>query len=714
MKKWIVWTLVVVMLCLQVCPVFADTADERLAAVAAKVKATLELDTERYTEFYGDVNEAALAPSWHLEWTAEDGSLSVSATEDGKILNYHRYQTEDHREPVGFVAAFPAGNQADARAAAEQFIHRVLTQGESVTMEETKPYLGATQYRFHGEILLHGLSAGLSYSISVEGEDNAVVSFYRDDLNGRVINEIPSPKAAIVQEDAGSSLRETLQLRLEYVLPEDGTKTAVLRYLPEYGDAYYVDAQTGELVNLTQLSQELKKGASGGGSNNLTMDAATESMAGGSLSRVEQEGVDKLKGVLDKETLEKVVREITALGLNAYTLSTVNYSVARDADADGTYPVTAVLRFGRQVQEKSWHRTVTVDARNGALIRVFSSAYMQDGIERKVNQKQAQALAEQFLQKLDAATFAKTEVYDSTDAMESAYSPAHSFTYAQKENGYFFPQNQIYLAIDAADGSVSGYEKQFDDQVTFADAEEIVTEDAALDAWLNTYQVKLQYVQVPYALDYSMPEYKPLMEYGIAYLHKLVLGYALEREEHLLGIDAKSGKPVMPAREVEEIAYTDIKGHWAEEQISKLAEYGVGYPAEKFLPEEPLNQLDLLVLLSSAEGYRYTQDADQLYQWAYRTGLLTKTERNETMAVTRSQAVRMLVRGAGYRTVAQLKDIFRTKFVDESEIPAEDYGYVALAQGFGIVQGDKENRFYPNMPTTRAEAAVMIYNYMNR
>ena len=67
-----------------------------------------------------------------------------------------------------------------------------------------------------------------------------------------------------------------------------------------------------------------------------------------------------------------------------------------------------------------------------------------------------------------------------------------------------------------------------------------------------------------------------------------------------------------------------------------------------------------------------------------------------------------------YGPVAQLQGIYRTKFVDDRSIPADCYGYVALAQGLGMVSGNSSNRFLPNSNATRAQAAVMLYNLMDR
>lgn len=699
-----------------VAPAAAQTADGRLAAVTAKVKKTLDLDTEAYKEFYGNLDENVLAPMWYLEWYGEGGTLSVSATEEGKITNYRLWEESDSVYRDGFAPAFPAGSRDSARKAAEKFLKKVLTRGESFTMEDSgTDRLNATTYRFSGEILLNGLPAGLTYSVAVRCEDNTVTSFYRDDLGGRIVNGVPSAYAAVKEAAAKKTLRETLELRLEYVLAEEGGSKVVLRYLPEYGDNYYVDAATGVLVNLVELARDVAAGGSGA-DNGAMKDSVTEEKSE-SLTEAEQAGAQKLAGVLSKTSLDGKVRAISALGLESYTLSTVNYTVDQGSEKDS---VTATLRYGKQVEGSAWRRTVTVDAKTGELIRVSSSGWLpEENVERTVDHTQAQEKAEAFLQAQCAGQYAKTALYDSYDAAENDESISHSFTYSQKENGYFFADNSIYVGVDATDGSVSSYNKYFDDEVTFASAEGIITAGQALDAWLDTYTVTLRYVQVPTAVDYSKPEYKALMDYGISYLYKLVLGYTLEREDYLLGIDAATGKPVESPWSYEEtsMTYSDLNGHWAKSQVERLARYGVGYTGGQFRPDSALTQLDLIALLASTEGYTYDSAAesaaDSLYEFAYNLGLLKREERADSKVMTRAETVKLVLDAMGYGPVARLEGIFCTKFADDSAIPADCYGYVALGQGLGMINGSGGS-FRPNDAATRAQAAVMLYNLMDR
>ena len=614
-KKLLSLTLALVMLCSLAVPASAaQSADERLASVTAQVKKTLGLNTEEYTEFYGDLAEEILAPSWYLEWSGENGSLSISTTEDGKILSYRRYENTTVSNSGTFAPSFPAGDQDSAKTAAQAFLKKVLTRGESVTMEARVVRLNTTTYRFGGEILLNGLPAGLSYSISVNCEDNAITSFSRDDINGRIMGGIPSATAKTTQQQARTALRDTLALRLEYVLPDGGSKQAILRYLPEYGDEYYVDATTGKLVNLTELAREVEDmGMAGGATNDATKEESAAEAPEASLSKAEQQGADKLKGVLDRDVLDAKARAISALGLSSYTLSSVDYTVARESNENGDTDVTATLRYGRQVNGTSWRRTVTLDAKTGKLMNVYSSSRMpNEPVERKVDADAAQKAAIAFLTAQCGTQFGKSELYDSTNALEHDTRISHSFTYAQKVNGYFFPGNMISVGVDATDGSISSYNNSFDDGVTFDSAAGILTMDQAIDAWLDTYEVQLAYIRVPAAIDYSKPEYKPLMDYGISYLYKLTLGYALNREDYLLGIDAKIGKAVAPdwVTADEGLSYSDIAGHWAQSKIEKLAQFGVGYTGDKFSPNAALTQIDLIALLASTEGYTYDASSE--------------------------------------------------------------------------------------------------------
>lgn len=722
MKKLLCTVLTVILLTGAAVPALAaDSADARLAAVTSQVKEILNLDTDAYDTFSGNFYEDALSPVWNLSWSGDGGSLSVEADEDSNVISYYLYDKSDNTPySNGFSPTFPKGDELTARTAASAFLERVLDAPlETVILEpDTDQSLNTTRFSYSGCILLNGLTSPFSYYITVRASDNAVIRFSRDSLYTKYLGDVPSATPSAAADAAGSLLKTTLALRLEYVLSDDD-KTAVLRYLPESGDTYYVDAQTGGLVDLTELYQAVSdSGDYGlGGEAEKSASAADESAA---FTDAEQAGITQMEGVLSKEALDQKLQAIPELGLARYTLTSASYSANQ---ADGT--VTCRLQYSEQTDDGLWRRYVTVDGKTGALQSVYSCP-IWNGEDSKstvsLDADAAQRKAEGFLETYYGEDYARMALYDDGGAAAvDAYTNSYSFHYAQRENGYFYAGNYYDISIDASDGSVSSFCYYFDHDVTFDGPDGIVSADTALGAYFNTYTVELGYLAVPEKLDPNAPEWKPYIDGGYSYLYSLRLAYSLDQEDYVAGIDAKTGEPVVSGSAAEvAVTYDDMDGHWAQTQAEKLAQYNVGWLGGSFHPASQLTQFDLLCLLVSTEGYLYDPSnpdesaKDYVYDIAYSMSLLTPAERADNQVITRGELVKMILNAGGYGKVANLTGIFRCAYTDESSIPAAYYGYAALAQGLGIVSGDGGGSFACNRSATRAEAAVMLYNLMNQ
>lgn len=719
MKKLLSLMLAAALACALSLPAAAageEGADARLAQVTQKVKQTLLVGDE-YDTFYGELRENELTPLWRLEWTGENAGLSVSAGEDGKIYSYSYSEEASRWDSGGYGPAFPKMTLAQAQETAGVFLSRVLTGRESAAFSKSGTQQpNTTSYRLSGTVRLNDLDSPIGFSITVRAEDGKILRFSRDDLYTKYTGGVPSADAKASSGQAGALLKGTLSLRLEYVLAQDG-KNAVLRYLPNPMDTYFVDARTGRLENLSDLYEQASDKESGrfdGGGGNASGGAPAPSAAP-ELSAPEQEGIAKLEGVRAKDELDGQARAVAQLGLAAYTLSDFSYSVDRD-----TGDVSAVLQYYKREGDAAWRRTVTVDARSGDLLRVNSSAPYEENRKRSVATAAAQAKAEAFLKEFRGEDYAKCALYESDDAARDFGSAFHSFTYAQRENDCFFPENSISVSVDGTDGSISAFEPSFKAAPAFEDLEGILTPQEALDAYFKTYRVELAYLAVPEKLDLSSPEARPLADLGYTYLYALRLGYALEREEPVAGIDARTGGPIRTGEARSVIAYGDLDGCWGRTQVEALAGCGVGWLGGRLEPGKQLTQIDLVALLASANGYLYDPGAqgeggaDSLYQYAYSTGILAKADRDDGKQLTRAETVRLLLDATGYGKAARLEGIYKCSFADEAEIPARYYGYAAIAQGLGVVSGDGAGRFAPNRTATRLEAAVMLYQFMSR
>ena len=319
----------------------AGGTDGDLDRVTRSVKSALDLDTDGYTDFRGNYEVGELAPLWNLYWSGDAGSLSVSALTDGTITDYYVTNSEPSSGPDQGVPGFPKGDADQASAAANAFLKRALGAGESVELKEPSGMdsLDSTTYRFSGTILLNGLPSPLTCSVTVRAADNVVTRFRRDVPETAFLGTIPSADASVTRAAAEQALRSEQSLRLEYILPDEDSTTAVLCYLPDSVHTFYVDAKTGKLVDLTALEQDMYKSGAGAAAGDTA--AETEAAENG-LSQAEQEGIRQLEGVQSSEALDKALRAVPEYGLSRYALASARYSVGQTAE-DGEAPVTCVL-----------------------------------------------------------------------------------------------------------------------------------------------------------------------------------------------------------------------------------------------------------------------------------------------------------------------------------------------------------------------------------
>lgn len=699
----------------------ADTQmPERLSEVATQVKKQLSISND-YNTFQGQLQENGLESYWELQWKKEDGSyLTIDATESGKIMSYNYQNTVAQNKYYDhyFAPAFPKISQDKAKKSAELFLSNVLdsnTESFNFTDEKQNNLRNIDTYYFYGNIQFNKLDSPINANISVSSVDCTVTSFRRDDLYNKYIGELPDHKTSITKDQASSLLDSTLKLKLEYSTnPADSDKSdpkkAVLKYVPVHVGNYIVDAKTGELINIDALYTDINTATEAA----QAFDKRAEAKSDSGLTQVELDGIDKLKGVYNKDQLDSKIRAITELGLDNFTLSDAHYSL--DEQTNTVYcSLTYSLLETQQDNKIILHKNIYVNAKTAQLISVYSSfPYTEEKGSLTTQEKQKNA--EAFLKKYFNSNYSKTKLYTNDDTYDIRYSimPVQpTFTFAQNVNGYFFPENYINISIDAKSGFVNSFNMNFED-VTFDSAEGIITEKQALDRMSSTYETKLSYVAVPKKIDLSQPQWQLYAKLGYTYLYELKLTYAPYYKTQPYAIDAKSGQPLYYPNYSEniEINYTDLDNTIPE--INALSKYGIGYSDSTFQPNNELTQLDLIKLLVSADGYLYksTDELDNLYTRAYDLGILTQSERNDNKLVTRSELVKTILSMSGYGKTANLKGIYICNFTDEKDIKPEYYGFVAIAQGLGLL--DRTGEFHPNTNATRKDAALMLYRFMKR
>ena len=85
-------------------------------------------------------------------------------------------------------------------------------------------------------------------------------------------------------------------------------------------------------------------------------------------------------------------------------------------------------------------------------------------------------------------------------------------------------------------------------------------------------------------------------------------------------------------------------------------------------------------------------------------------KKEDSEKISRLEAIKMLLDHMGYKEFASIKGIFDCPFKDINE---EDKGYGAIAAGLGLISTADSN-FYKDSDLKRADALIIIYNYMAR
>lgn len=726
-------TMSLIMGCMAVPASASAVRSDEMTQVTLAVKKQLGIGDE-YANFSADCADLGVLRYWQLNWSSEDGSsLSVTADNNGKILSYDCY-TPDKDAPVstweggGFNPSFPAVSAAQVETAAKAFLTKVVASPEGVKLDPVS--LRLTGYRravsVTGTVLLNGVETPMSFSLRVSLPDLTVTSYNRRDAWGLIVTgNVPSAKASVTQSAAGDKLNSVLSMELRYVDTDD--ESIALRYVPTTEGDWYVDAQTGALVDLTKLPGNSRP-FFGGSNGAMDREEAADSAAPmPSLSPVEQTAVDQMAGTLSAEELDGILKKIAPLGLDKMTQAGASYYMGSKtvtplaAGQEKSDEIVCRLVYTRDLTKAETdprisddpdakpvlRKYITVDAKTGALKSVSTSS---EYAKEDAWTGDAAAVASGFLSAQYPDHFAAC-VRKNEDSGEG--------NYVRQVNGVPYYSNYLNASVCKVDGTIGSFSMNWNKDAQFPAPEGIVDAKAALTAYAGCFETGLTYTPYPEKVDTSDPQWLTYSQHVGDVKYRWVLSYVLSGDTPQ-GVDAFTGKVVAYDRGgAKTLTYTDCANSYGRAEIEALAGYGVGFGrGSLFRPTAQVSQRDMLILLLNAVGYSYDADSmdqeteDALYDAAISQGLLTRAQRDPSRAVTRLEFLKTMLASSAYGKAAQLQGIYKTSFSDAGSIPAADLGYAAIGQALGIVTGDPSNRFNPSALVTRQDAAIMLCRFM--
>ncbi|MBC7106968.1 MAG: S-layer homology domain-containing protein [Firmicutes bacterium] len=178
-----------------------------------------------------------------------------------------------------------------------------------------------------------------------------------------------------------------------------------------------------------------------------------------------------------------------------------------------------------------------------------------------------------------------------------------------------------------------------------------------------------------------------------------------------------TGTLVVASRTQPAPAWRDLRGHWAEATVRRLAGQGVvaGFPDGTFGPQQPLTRAQMVTLLARAFNWPPAEAApgfrDPVPDWAagpvaaaVAMGVVKGYEDGTFAAdrpVTRAELAVLLAR------VLPLPAAHGLPYRDAADIPAWAQESVARLTAAGLLQG-RDGAYWPKAPATRAEAAALL------
>ena len=564
-------------------------AADALAGVKTRISVPAEL-----TEFDGSSYTENGKTTYDFYWHDEDysASLSVSSDAKGRIKNYSYYYYGEYTDSVIYADK----SKSDYIAAADEFVRNAFpelfgTGGEELTRTST------------GASITYDNTLGVEYTRHKNGipvKDNTVYLNVKYTGEQFVVTYLYStvdydaefkPYSGSALADPEAAYYAAYPLELAYMDDwsnidyEQGKDPMRLVYRFRDNEAGFIDAQTGETVE-EDLPDDIVYSAGAGAMN-------TEEAADKRFTDAERRELDNIAGLKSTAQIIKSINNLEALG----EMPPADKFSRRVEKYDDQYMI--YLSYYDEEQERSI--SISADGMSGAIQSFDDRIYGKDDKTEygKDAFDAAAAATESFIGK-----FFADKLTDCGDARRTDNAATVYTEYTQLVNGVKNDNNFISALYDLKREKLTSFYMNWDEINTdlFPKPDGIVSYDTATAAMSEITPLINAYVK-------SDDVYTPCF-------------YA---EESYAALDAFTGESLFSYSDDEEYIYSDISGHWAENIINALAQYGIGFDKHEFLPDEKITQSDLLSLTLAADGY-YVYDDDDMYRAAVRAGLVTEEE----------------------------------------------------------------------------------------
>lgn len=654
---------------------------------------------------------------WMLNWSSKDNNgrnIEVSIDSTGDVQSYYNYKYTDFEN----IKKLPSISRSEAQKKAEEIIKKLNPDiFENIKILERNQNVSITDnvYSFNYIRTYNGIvfpNNGISVSVNKHtGELEGYNKNWSKDL------VFPSSEKALSLKDAQEAYIKNLGLGLTYKFSTEDKNVKIYgAYSPIYNSNYYIDALTGEKINLgriyyNELSNMAMKESAAFGRGDLAADIA--------LNPEEIAAVEEVSKLLSQEDAEKIARELKVLELDpSFTLNSA--SLYKGWLETKGYEWN--LYFIKSDDKVKSIVRARIDAATGEITSFSTSSSKTEDNPAKYDKAAAKKAVEEFLNQIQPGKFKETKYKETEDELikniEIETPKYFSFQYTRMVNDVPFENNVITVQFDAVTGKITNYNLEWFD-VEFPSLENAASLDKIYEIFFKEIGLELQYTtslsDIIYAKELAVEPDST---------EEVKLVYAVYSDKPTT-LDAFTGIILdnngKPYEEEKTLEYSDISGHYAQDEIEVLAQAGIGLEGPELKPDEQIKQKDFLLLISQVIGNGYSfygklalgneTETEELYKLLIQEGIVKESEKNPEGPLTREDSVKFVIRALKYEKIAALSDIFNCTFTDKAEINPELIGHVVLAKGLNIVNGHGDY-FRPKAELKKADALIIIFNYL--
>lgn len=690
MKKVIAMLTICFML-VSLCPAaFAQGDADASREILADVKTRI-VDTQDFKDFSSSVTNRNGRSEYHFNWenSSDDGSdyksLNVTVISGGIITSYSYYDSAK-RTSQAAVPAFKKMSSDEAMKKAKELADILNPMvSDEIVLSKYNKYESLTDdsFSFRIQRVCNGIPVyGDSGYVSIDAEGIELTGY---NLSYTPTLSFADAASGIGADAAKSSYNENIGMKLVYQTSyKEAAPSPYLAYIPEKSGVY-IDALTGEAVSPISPVYSYFNDAMADKAESITSGAAGGGSANNRFSEAELAELENLANLISVKDAEQQLRDNSLIALDASMLLKSS-SVSSDSDDNYFYN----LSFASE-GEAAVYTSVRLNAETGEITSIRRSG---KGISYDSDKTADQSLALKYASAL-APSYCKA---DNSGEYRLETSEGNYFEFVRNMHDVPYYDNKIYLAINPQDNTIINYSISRLD-ARFPEPTNVIS---ASDACTKLFE------QVNYSLCY----YPSCSAENMEYCDTALLVYMLDSSKSD-ALYADSGELISYSSEPEIGAYTDISGHYAENAINTLAAYGVGFEGSEFMPGSIITQKEFVALLTDSvlrkdpivltKNFDYTSQ----YRRAVSNGILLSGEESPDSPVTRKLAAVYMIRAAGYDEVASLKGIYNSEFADVTDC----IGHISILNAMGVVSG-YNGLFNPDSSLTRADAMIMIYNWL--